>query len=219
MKYLIIGDVHGRFDKLANIINATTNYDIALQVGDMGIFPTYLEKYSDILNNMKKRVNFVDGNHEHFNYLEDYSNFILNTYHLNHMTRGTIKRIYDKYILFIGGAESIDSNLRIPGDTIFPEESISQLDFNKISKKLETHNSRIDIVISHTCPDFIDIGNNDIYKSPSRTALTQIYNIVQPKLWFFGHFHKYYETQYNNTKFYGLDRLNGNDTSHLIYNI
>lgn len=89
----------------------------------------------------------------------------------------------------MGGANSIDKDRRIPGVSWWPEETISQNDFQNLPEE------GIDILVTHTCSN--EIFDNHIRKAlkygkdvdPSYDALSALWEMYQPSQWFFGHFH------------------------------
>ena len=90
----------------------------------------------------------------------------------------------------------------------------------KLDKILEQYN--IDIIATHTAPNYA-FPRNDIYAKPGlerwlqkdenlsedldyeRGVMDKIYKKVQPKYWFYGHFHDHWVENYNNTRFYLLN--------------
>ena len=110
----------------------------------------------------------------------------------------------------MGGANSIDKEYRTPGFDWFPEEEITQADLDNCPDE----NTKIDIVISHTVPNSIFNRMNLLRERESSTfALELIHKTYRPELWYFGHFHQYYEMYSDTTKFIGLDKINGITTS------
>jgi len=107
-----------------------------------------------------------------------------------YMPRGTVKVINDLRCLFLGGAESIDKKYRTPGFDWFPEELITEKDYETSVNNIKNFDG-IDIVFSHTCPMEFGVLNNryDKYDDPSRIWLSMILKEFQPKRWYFGHWH------------------------------
>lgn len=67
-------------------------------------------------------------------------------------------------------------------------------------------NTYIDVVISHTCPEFLlpMLGiQNSTDCSPK--YLSEIYNLYNPHYWYFGHFHKYLHTSIDKSNFFCLN--------------
>jgi len=110
----------------------------------------------------------------------------------------------------MGGANSIDKNYRTWGVDWFPQEMIPYSEFYKLQ---ERNIKKIDIVISHTCPnEFVPILSKvDAYLNThvdsSQEVLSAILNEYKPDLWYFGHFHKGLSDKYNNTYWYCLNNI------------
>jgi len=120
-----------------------------------------------------------------------------------YMPRGTTLILPDgRTVLFMGGADSTDKDLRIIGHDWFPEELISQRDLDRaLSQK-----GPIDIVISHTCPwEWTPRASLSKKNDPSREALSQILERFSPSLWYHGHWHHYKEGQYKDTHWISLN--------------
>lgn len=203
---LITGDIHNEFDKLNTLINKK-NPDMVICCGDFGYWPhiSVLRPLTDI-KPKNSRVLWCDGNHEdHWSLAKrERDEMVPNVVY---MPRGSVFTLPDgRNMLFMGGAESIDKMVRTEGRDWFREETISNADFENVPNPL---NTKIDIVISHTCPEEL-VDTMIQYNSfktiePSNTALSHIWDMFKPSLWYFGHWHKYVELDMKGTKFYGLD--------------
>lgn len=213
MNTLIIGDTHMEFGKLNKLL-AKKHPDIAIICGDFGFWPSLVEekvnygwggssciyhkKESDCLSKIKPgktKIYWIDGNHEDFNVLSQYQDGQIHELKKNifFCSRGSSLALPDgRRVLFIGGAKSIDKNMRTPGVDWFPEETISNKDFERCMIY-----DKIDIVVSHTCPEYfapdLMTGNMEKIYDPSCMALNGIFNKYKPELWYFGHWHLYKE--------------------------
>jgi len=203
-KVLVVGDIHLKFNNLVKLCKKHKP-DIVFQVGDFGYFPEdyyfnpkFLEKLPDTF--------FCDGNHENHERLRDGTVQEVLPSNVTFMERGSVININDKNVLFMGGSSSVDKNTRTPGFDWFPGETIRDTDLDRIPKGI-----RIDVVISHTCPEEFFNSLNSRYtkdNDPSRKALSYILNTCHPSEWFFGHFHKRIEGVYRNeTKWICLNAL------------
>jgi len=194
MKILMVGDLHGIYNVLNDVI-IQQEPDLVIQCGDFGYFPMlpeYKDRYFNI-NTTHTKILFCDGNHDdHWNLRRLKNNVIAPN--IFYQPRGSTYRLPDgRNILFMGGANSIDQNRRTMGIDWWPEEVISQSDFRNLPDE------DIDILVSHTCSN--EIYDESIQYSllkngfprkdvdPSYTALSRIWEIYQPSQWFFGHFH------------------------------
>lgn len=201
---MIVGDVHGRFEDFSNLIKKESP-DLVIQVGDFGYWPSFVG--SDVLRNNTEwdmkidngdtKIYFCEGNHEELPKLYEAENPVLpNVYFLK---RNTILEVNGVNILFMGGAESIDKNLRTPGHDWFSEESITQKDIYELPPE------DVQIVISHCAP--MQFYLEDIDSSPSRQALSYILSTKYPNKWFFGHYHRSCEGMFRNTHWVCLNMV------------
>lgn len=204
-KVFIMGDLHGQFGYLNTFIcKKCKKGDIVICCGDFGYFPNLDNDHKKIKTHGTK-VLFCDGNHEdHWSLRSLKDNEICKN--VFYMSRGSTYELPDgRNILFMGGALSIDKLERKTGIDWFPEETISYNDMLNLPRK------KIDIIVSHTCPDEcldIMLKHNSIKKNDCSTkALSQLLELYKPELWFFGHWHKYDSGIINNTKWYCLNMV------------
>lgn len=155
---IVTGDLHGDWGRL-NALIASKRPEIILQCGDFGWWPQ-LEVKKPIPYGLQKKwthkglktgsssVYFCDGNHEQHPVLvqdgmihEMYDNVF-------HASRGSVLTLPDgRNVLFFGGAASVDKDMRTAGYDWFPEESISEVEFERCFDL----DCKIDIVITVTC--------------------------------------------------------------------
>lgn len=204
MKILITGDIHGEFGRLNDLLNKKRP-DLTICCGDFGYWPNILRGPYDDISYVKthgKDLLWCDGNHEDHWAIRDRVTDEL-VPNIIYMPRGSTYKLEDgRTIMFMGGAESIDKNIRTLGRDWFPEETIQQKDLMNLP------DINIDIFITHTCPtELVDIMKQ-IYPEkgfePSNQALSQLWKMYNPKLWFFGHWHYYKHGQLDMTKWYAL---------------
>jgi Icc-related predicted phosphoesterase len=207
MKITFIGDTHKKFYHIKEVLDM--NNDLIISTGDFGYWPGDININHALyfMTKQEKKLYFCDGNHEnHWAINELCSNDIVKN--VIYMKRGKVLTINDSNILFMGGASSIDRKVRTVGLDWFPEEVISQKDMYNLP------NEKIDIVVSHTCPNefFLNLHIKYHYadNDPSRKALSYVLDRYRPKLWIFGHFHVYQEGNFNSTKWICLNKANKN---------
>jgi predicted phosphodiesterase len=165
---LILGDIHGNFNYLKNQITTKSIQDcIIIQVGDFGIGFSYedndtltLKNLNDFLGEKGITMYTIRGNHDNPKYFD--GNHIYDNLKL--LPDYTTLQIEDNNFLFIGGAISVDrsqrirensSNMRYGGRKrcYWDNEGI---DFRPELIKGMTN---IDIVITHTAPDWCKPNN------------------------------------------------------------
>ncbi len=203
MKILITGDIHNNFGRLNDLINKKKP-ELVICCGDFGYWPAvdWAEPLSNIKLQTAKKLLWCDGNHENHWALRDRTTDEL-VPNIIYMPRGSTYKLPDRRnILFMGGAYSIDKHLRRIGVNWFPEETISQTDMMNLP------NCKVDIFITHTCPeellpDLLKIDERK-QKDPSNQALSELWKIYKPSLWFFGHWHRYLEGKMMGTKWHCL---------------
>jgi len=203
MNVIITGDIHNEFGRLNDLINRKKKYlDLVICCGDFGYWPNHpFEQLSNIRNHGIP-VLWCDGNHEdHWALRErDTDELAPNVFY---MPRGSTYTLEDgRTIMFMGGADSIDKDLRIYGRNWFPEEIITQKDLMYLP------DMKIDIFITHTCPEELYPIMVKFYIGkeiePSNYALSELWKIYKPDLWFFGHWHYFSHGSLENTKWYAL---------------
>jgi hypothetical protein len=225
----IFGDLHASYRILERFINnESNNVGHVIQVGDFGWWPNYTN-YNILITEFSKHLKipvwFIDGNHDNHPHLFKESENIdkIPVPLLNNISYLKRASVFELVInekpyncLFMGGATSIDRHCRTEGRDWFPEEIISQSDFNK----LDNVDCDIDIMFSHTCPlSFLQflkkkLNINTTIKDPCNVALEEILIKYKPKYWFFGHWHIYLEDKFTHddgsiTRFICLNNADG----------
>jgi len=199
---IVTGDIHGDFYYLNSLINKYKNkLDLVICCGDFGYWPNFSDDYLHIKSHGIP-ILWCDGNHEdHWAIKNLKSTEIVKN--IFYMPRGSTYKLSDgRTIMFMGGADSIDKNSRRIGIDWFPEEIITQKDIMNLP------NVKVDIFITHTCSSEIlpiMLPYNEMkYYDPSQKALSTLWEIYKPSLWFFGHWHHYKEGNLDSTKWYSL---------------
>lgn len=111
---------------------------------------------------------------------------------------------------YVRGAWSIDHANRYLGVDMFKEE---ELTYAQATAALDAYAKvKPDFVISHACPQFVQsqlplrFKEGKSFPSLTGSLLEQMYEIHQPKLWVFGHYHLKYKELIDDTIFVCLDR-------------
>lgn len=185
-KITLIGDVHGKIERLMKFYDTLKNPSI--QLGDMGVGFGFVPHFD--LNHT-----FIRGNHDdpakcrqHKNYMGEYG-------YRSYGSEGGI--------FYVGGAFSIDKAWRemhrMEGGkrTWWPEEELSPETLNRVKELYLNIKPRI--VVSHEAPAkagamLLAMTQMRLYKGAcfeSRTAqvFNQMFEEHQPELWVFGHYH------------------------------
>jgi len=209
MKVIITGDIHNEFSKLNQLISSKRP-ELVICCGDFGYWPD--THWATPMSNIKPqgaKILWCDGNHEnHWELKKREKDEIVPD--VIYMPRGSTYTIEDgRVIMFMGGADSIDKHQRRIGETWFPDEIITQKDLYNLP------DIKIDIFITHTCPMELVFEmlkyNSEKFDDPSPKALSELWKIYRPDLWFYGHWHVYKELDMFGTKCYGLGSCSWSD--------
>ncbi len=203
MRIMITGDLHMEFAQLNKLISRRKP-DMVICCGDFGYWPKV--DWGLPLSNIKlqgtKKLLWCDGNHEDHWSLRDRETDELEP-GIIYMPRGSTYTLEDgRTIMFMGGGYSIDKHLRRIGVDWFPEEVITQSDLYDLP------DVKVDIFITHTCP--VELVHDMIKRypekgfEPSNKALSELWKMYKPDLWFFGHWHQYKDGKMMGTKWHAL---------------
>lgn len=214
---IVTGDVHGEFAAINELINKK-HPQIIISCGDIALFwgrTKTTPHWKDNIHNIKTqgcKWIWFPGNHENWDIIDKYDRGVIHQLE-GHMGRtnvflasfGSVMDIPGLgRCLFVGGADSIDKQWRIPGQSWWNQEVITREDMEYF---FDNHPGKVDVVFSHTCPNYFELGNefDEKYldmkmRDPSKEALNIIFDECRPKRWYFGHYHKYIKGQYKDCK-------------------
>ena len=190
----LIGDVHGKYEHYHKIVRQTERHPYTLQIGDFGF------KYDTLKNVDSTRHLILPGNHDHYDTCYNHPHF-LGDYGYTSLNR--IDFFYYR------GAYSIDRQYRTIGIDWWENE---QVNIDQFMKARELYRDiKPEVMITHDCPQDIALQmlepGQRVYENITSWALQELYNIHQPKLWFFGHWHRSVKIQHGNTQFVCLNEL------------
>lgn len=213
---------------------AQYNDSVIIVAGDCGFgfnkleyYTTMFKKINECLYKNNCHLLFVRGNHDDPKY---FSEGLIDMCNIKTILDYTVVKVKDKNILCVGGGLSVDRKWRMEQEDImnrFVKHNRKQLywdgEMPNISeeeiKLIHDSNLPIDMVITHTAPDFsypktkdsslfwLD-KDKDLVSDIAieRQSLTRLYNLLKEngnevKVWFYGHFHEDYEELWGDTLF------------------
>jgi hypothetical protein len=161
-KTLYIGDIHGQFEVISALIK---KYDInnttLIQVGDFGAiskdrFGMKVFECIKRLKNLDKKLRALNntliitsGNHDDpFCFSSNWGEDLFSNIEL--IKDYTVREISGKSHLFIGGAISVDREMRRRNGWFFFEDEVVDFDLDKVPEE-------IDVLVTH-CADALLIG-------------------------------------------------------------
>ena len=192
---------------------------IILQAGDFGISDddgtyrwkgetchrqTYLEALEEVLQDNDAQLWFVDGNHENHDFLarirEELTDdplepvpLVPSAFHVYHLPRGYRWSWHGRTWMALGGAVSVDKNLRTEGISWFPQEEVTDA-----QEAAAVSGGRIDVLLSHDAPTDVplSLGTPPLEWLPMipraeahRRRFQYICEAVKPSVIFHGHYH------------------------------
>lgn len=191
----LIGDVHSKYERYHRIVRKKDHHPFSVQLGDFGF------DYTTLKNVDPKHHVFIGGNHDNYDKVESVPNYLGNYGHMVNFNGVDF--------FFYRGAYSIDIQSRTIGIDWWQQEQLKTEDFLK-ARELYTQ-IKPDIMLTHDCPQslypYLLHPGAKIYENITSWALEELFNIHQPKIWRFGHFHKSWRMTINGTDFRCLNEL------------
>lgn len=204
----ITGDTHGYLWRLSSTVhfNGSDEWrkdDILIICGDFGFLNDGIEAAGDMICELEKfnyNICFCDGNHDNFPVIYSYPEEIWNGGRVHrigknifHLMRGEIFEIENKKIFVMGGAYSIDKELKQEVNRWWSEELPTSEEYAHAIRSLDDANWCVDYIITHTAPN--EITKNMVPRMFNNDAeLTDFFNMIMHKAkfkkWFFGHWHR-----------------------------
>lgn len=194
MANYVIGDVHGHFDDLVNMVIDRSD-DRFIQIGDLGV------GFGPRKAVLPPNTTWIRGNHDnpsesrnHPRYLGEFG-------------------VTDDGIFFVSGAATpeFDRVRRIEGRDWWRDEELS---YAQLSEAIELYKqTKPSIVIAHDAPLCLYRGllgavkvwhpgaGNDLYENTTAKALNEMFFAHQPDLWYFGHWHISWAMKFQKTWF------------------
>lgn len=210
----VFSELHGDFDPLflfaRNEGKRLAKKDYVIVLGDMGCWPLKAKQLQR-LKKLNFTVCFIDGNHEHYPFLNSFPTQTMfggrvhDVFGVYHLCRGEIflfpTERGDVRIAVCGGGDSRDKKNRTEGVDWFPEEQISESDVNNLLEKAKAFDMQVDYFLSHSlsaavklewsyesssCPFF---GGSSYQVLSSDYRIRDIVGQLNAKIYFSGHEH------------------------------
>lgn len=215
MRVFITGDVHGDpIRRLNSTVFPTgkslSEDDLVIIVGDFGVLwannPNNQERFIERwLFDKPWTTLFLDGNHENHRRLDELpveNRFGADVGVVNdklfHIKRGEVLTLRNEKFWCFGGAMSTDKEHRIVDLSWWSRELPSKQEEDHGLETLEAIDYKPDYILTHTMPSESVIAFNNLYgyhrdrvDDPVSRYLQHVYDNVEFKEWFCGHFHQH----------------------------
>lgn len=208
--FYITGDTHGDFKQVAQFCfeKPTSKDDVMIILGDAGInyYGQDDKDFKTALSELPITLFCIHGNHEMrpqsistYRTIEFYggSAFMEPAYPNLVFAKDGETYLFNKQVLVIGGAYSVDKFQRIiTGHRWFPDEQPDNIIKQTVEQKLVQLNNKIEVVLTHTCPfsvmpteAFIPGLKPELVDNSTEKWLEQIKQKLEFNDWYCGHFH------------------------------
>lgn len=191
-----IGDIHGDWDKYKLLVDQV---ETSVQVGDFGYGFDH-KADEEMLEWQKEHPQhlFIRGNHDNPAQCLKSQTYIHDGF-----------TDHQNGIMYVGGAWSIDYATRVENINWWHEEECSTDTFKRTFDLYKDFKPRI--MVTHDAPFYIPkwtgILSDKDFHMLTRTGvwLQRMYNVHQPDLWLFGHWHKSVDQTIEGTRFVCLN--------------
>ena len=194
-KVTLIGDLHGKYERYHRIVREKDRHPYTVQLGDFGF------DYETLKNVDPNHHVFIGGNHDNYDKVADVPNY-LGDY-------GYMVNFNGIDFFYYRGAWSIDRIYRTIGIDWWEQEQVSIEGFMKARELYRE--IKPDIMLTHDCPESVAYHlippNGRVFQQNTGWALQELFDIHQPKQWYFGHWHKSWSMTINGTNFRCLNEL------------
>lgn len=210
MKVLLVGDTHCDTTFAINVTDMARELEVEtiVQLGDfcLRLNESFLRVWSDWLDEDDSRLFFwLDGNHDDHDFLDEMTDGAdldhpVAFWHENmyYCPRGSVTKLGDTTVMFMGGAHSIDWMRRTPGVDWWPQETIKD---HEVDRAIDNAYD-VDVICSHDCPETIWFGGKldegdykvDRASEHNRKQVTRLVEAVLPWNLYHGHYHESYST-------------------------
>jgi predicted phosphodiesterase len=208
---VVLGDIHGKFDisdPVARTLKNMERRSLLIQVGDFGLGFHSRAREARMLQHLDRLCDSLDtdvwvirGNHDDPSYWSDTDKReLFNSRHprIQLIPDYTYKMLNGSCFLFVGGAISLDRSARAEGVSYWKNE--------KFILKTDLIEDCADVLITHSCPDFLDppckgplvshYASQDSslvedLKSERKLHTQLLQALPSLKKHFYGHFHKH----------------------------
>jgi predicted phosphodiesterase len=199
---LVVSDTHCYYDIVNKQIEYAENVlghsiSSVIHLGDFGIYKAQLNDYFNKRNKRFLRpLFFIDGNHEDFRSLDNLVHKYKDCF--THLPRSSVHTIDGYRFLALGGAAYMDAMITRRGAVITDQQ---------INNCLAIPRNDVDIIITHDCPAGLSVPNTpgmEHFGDIGFPRSDELANHFKPKLWLFGHHHKWFGSEDDHTSYYGV---------------
>ena len=228
MRVLLVGDVHGHHQKLAERLRqAQADFRIAaaIQVGDFGFYQDLIRQAREDQLRFPVPLHVIDGNHEdhrwlHRAWLTGAGRVWQRELNLIYQPRPSVVQLGASTVGFLGGALHVDRPQKHNSWSGFPNYILRR---NREQAAALFNQQQPELIVTHSCPSRIGIGIRSSAEMEPGVAehitaagfdpgppddcgeeeLGRLWHDLSypPRAWVFGHFHRALQTTVGSTRF------------------
>jgi predicted phosphodiesterase len=219
-KFYVVGDTHGDLSFASKVCKAAERDGVTtiFQVGDFGIWSKkdednyFLDKLNENAGLRGVHWYVTLGNHENYDMVEEFQSVATGSFI---PVRENITVLGNKTAVFelqgvkfgsVGGAVSIDREMRIEGKSWWPQENTKYADVQRFMDLIDIMGP-VDVLLTHDAPSTIEFDGfykNDVLSNANRAMMDVVGDIARAKYWFHGHYHRALAYRYKDTHVVGL---------------
>lgn len=200
----VTGDLHGDIARLKHkTIKRLKRGDSLIVCGDFGfLWDNSAEEQKTLakLGKLKFNILFVEGTHDNMDLIaacptvEKFGGKMRHVGgNIYNLMRGELYEIEGKRVFSMGGGESHDADIRVPGLTWWPSESPTRAECEYALKKLEEAGGKVDIIVTHEASrsmrSFLDMTLDADGYTPLNDYFDTLEQKAEYRCWFFGAYH------------------------------
>lgn len=192
-----LSDFHGGecIGELNKYLDEADDSDLLIILGDIGLKFRDTEKnreFDELILSAKKKIAFIDGNHENFDFLETFdmgerygAPVRVLSENVVWLQRGYVYEIDGNSFFAFGGCKSSDK-WKLMG-LHWTQEAPTEEQITRAYANLKARGNKVDYVITHK----YERGGGTTVTHELRELCDYIIENVSYKMWYAGHWHKY----------------------------
>lgn len=217
------GDWHGNKNWALGALDRFKSQDVTViyHVGDFGVWPgpsgkEFLYKVDARLRENDQTLYVVLGNHEDYNQVDKFQvgadGWLEHVFYprIRFAPRGHVWVDGGARFAALGGAGSVDRNVRVEGVSWWPQEAVTRADVDTLVSNVTAHGwDRVDVLLTHEAPAGLHRpgGKLPAWFTPEvahdcwqqRVLLREACDLVRPHSLVHGHWHTWFEDTLDGT--------------------
>ena len=181
---LVLGDIHGKWDKTHKIIKQEVGTrGVSLSTGDLCNY--------DFDPEAGQKIVFCHGNHENYDKIQRLND-----------EKGQLTPLLAGEIYKLPGGISLTALPGVYSPHFYEGENLKYFT-KKDLRKIFSINEPVDILITHEAPRGIGVKKNG--EDLGKNQINDVIAHLRPKIAFFGHHHEFIEGEYKGIRIFGTE--------------